>query len=365
MRIGIDIRKYFDTGIGTYIQNLLFCFQELDQENDYYLFVAPADSDKIELSGRFRKIINASSKYSLSELFSLSRQANKTHVDVFHSPHYTLPVGLNSKRVVTIHDIIHLRFREYFSIPQRIYARTMIAHACERADVIITDSQYSKDDIVGALRIPRDKIKVIYLGIGQGFRALGKPEREMFCRKYSITGKYVLYVGNFKPHKNLDTLLKAFAQLKQTTCEYIVLVGDTFESYPHLQSLAEKLNLQSRLKVLGKLSLDDVVRAYNFAEALVLPSMYEGFGSTTVEAMACGTPVIASNASAIPEIVGDAAVLFSPKEPDELAYKLDRTINDQDLRALLIQKGYQRRKLFSYEECAALTLETYRGLCQS
>jgi len=369
MRIGIDIRKYFDSGIGTYIQNLLLQFRELDKENDYCLFVAPGDSDKIDFGNRFRKIINTSKKYSLNELFTLSRQANKERVDVFHAPHYTLPFGLLSKCVVTIHDIIHLRFPEYFSIPQRIYARTMLTYVCRRADAIITVSQYSMGEIVDEMKIPPDRVKVIYPGISQGFQAFqpkadqpsadGKTEREQFCKKYSIGGNYVLYVGSFKPHKNLETLLKAFAQLRQTTCEHLVLVGDTLEPYPYLQDFVKRLNLRCRLKVLGKIAFDDLIRAYNFAEALVLPSLYEGFGSPLVEAMACGTPVIASNAGAIPEIVGDAGILCSPKEQDELAYQLVRIITDQDLRTSLIQKGYERSRLFSYKQCARLTLETY------
>lgn len=360
MRIGLDIRKYFDLGIGTYIQNLLQRFREVDEENDYCLFVAPGDSDKIDLGERFRKIISASKKYSLSELFALSRLANRERLDVFHAPHYTLPFGLSSQRIVTIHDIIHLRFPEYLGMRQRLYARAMLASACRRADVVITDSHYSKNEIVAEMSVSAEKVKVIYLGVNERFRTIEKTEREHFCRKYSIVGRYILYVGNFKPHKNLETLLKAFAQVRETTCPLLVLVGDTLESYPNLEHVAGDSNLWNRLKVLGRIALDDLVRAYSFAEALVLPSLYEGFGLPPLEAMACGTPVIASNTTSIPEIVGDAAILYSPMEKDELAHQIERIVDDQEPRASMIQNGYERIKLFSWKQCAQLTLETYR-----
>ncbi len=362
MNIGIDARKYFDFGIGTYIRNLASCFDRQEQDRFTY-FAAPQDAEIIRRTHRGKTIVNLSGKYSLGELISVSFQANRAGISLFHAPHYTLPFGLSMRRVVTIHDVIHLRFPEYFSPVQRAYARVMIGHACRAADAVIVDSAFAGKELLRYIPCPPGKVHVIPLGVSGDFApSLDNASADDFRRKHNINGRFLLYVGSLKPHKNVSALIRSISALRGRTHVQVVCVGERLEENAPLHSLCISAGVGDRVRSLGWLAEPDLIAAYRAASALVMPSLYEGFGFPVLEAMACGTPVIASNAASIPEVIGDAGILLDPTAQGDLAAAMVSVLDDSSLRDSLREKGLRRAKLFTWNRCAERTLNLYRSL---
>jgi glycosyltransferase involved in cell wall biosynthesis len=362
MRIGVDARKYFDLGIGTYLQNLADLFDRTPEISPVY-FVSPENASEIRRRHRGKVVENPSRKYSLRELVSVSRQANRQDLDLFHTPHYTLPVSLNAKRIVTIHDIIHLRFPQYFSLLKRTYAYHMIRHACHAANIVIASSEYTRQDLVRLFPECERKIKLVYLGVARTFAiSEDRTSVEEFLRRNGLTQDYILYVGSLKPHKNVPVLMKAFAALRESARMQLVLAGEEIGDQPSLAELAAQLGIGGRLLSLGRIPDGELLRAYQGARVVVLPSLYEGFGFTVLEAMACGTPVVASRAASIPEVVGDAGLLFDPHSVEELCDALERLLHDDNLRSALREKGLRNVERFTFQRWAEATLNVYRDL---
>ena len=362
MNIGIDARKYFDFGIGTYIRNLAACFDNQDQDRFTY-FATPENAVLIGGTHRGKTIVNRSGKYSLGEMITVSFQANRAGISLFHAPHYTLPFGLSMRRVVTIHDVIHLRFPAYFSPVQRAYARLMIGHACRGADAVIVDSEFGGKELLRCVPCPPEKIHVIPLGVSENFT----PEQDgvsadEFRRKHNVGRRFLLYVGSLKPHKNVSALIRSIGGLRGLTDVQIVCVGERIEEDVALRSLCISSGIADRVRSLGWLPETDLIAAYRAAAAVVMPSLYEGFGFPVLEAMACGTPVIGSNAASIPEVMGDAGLLFDPSSPGELSVAIQSVLDDPSFRESLREKGLRRAKLFTWKRCAEETLTLYRSL---
>lgn len=362
MNVGIDARKYFDFGIGTYIRNLAGYFDRQNGDRFTY-FVRPEDAGLISSTHRGVTIVNTSGKYSARELVSVSFQANRAGISVFHAPHYTLPFRLAMRRVVTIHDVIHLRFPEYFSGIQGAYARLVIGHACRAADAVIVDSEFAGSELVRFVPGTNDKLHVIPLGVSSDFAPGGKEsDSPAFRKAHDIEGPYLLYVGSLKPHKNVGTLLRSFARLGSKAGITLVLVGERLESDSSLSGISAGAGIVDRVRSLGWLTETDLIQAYRGATAVVLPSLYEGFGFPVLEAMACGTPVIASKAASIPEVMGDAGIMVDPASQAEMSDAIESVIDDPSLRMSLREKGLQRAKLFGWDRCAEATLNLYRSL---
>jgi glycosyltransferase involved in cell wall biosynthesis len=362
VNVGIDARKYFDFGIGTYIRNLAGVFDRQTGDQFTY-FVSPDDAGRISRTHRGSTIVNRSKKYSVRELVSMSLQANRAGISVFHAPHYTLPFGLAMRRVVTIHDVIHLRFPEYFSRVQRAYARLVIGHACRAADAVIVDSEFAGRELVRFVPGAKDKLHVIPLGVSTDYAPGGNDADSLaFRRTHKIDGPFLLYVGSLKPHKNVGTLLRSFAGLRSLAGLQLVLVGEKLELNETLNALCAGAGIVERVRSLGWLAEPDLIEAYRGAAAVVLPSLYEGFGFPVLEAMACGTPVIASNAASIPEVMGDAGIMVDPTSEAEVSDAIRAVIDNPSLRESLREKGLRRARLFGWDRCAEATLDLYRSL---
>jgi glycosyltransferase involved in cell wall biosynthesis len=359
MRIALDIRKFHDFGIGTYIRNLL-AFLEIQSGHELLLVASPELSEKVRPSPNSRIVVNSSPKYSVRELFTVSREVNRKGYDLFHAPHYTYPYGIREKGVVTIHDLIHLRFPQHFSRGQRLYARAIIGHACRSADAVVVDSEFTKKDLLKTFRIPEEKIHTIHLGVGSMYRPSEAPtELGASHTALGITRPYILYVGSLKPHKNVPLLLKAFGQIRRDVDVQLVLAGEKLDAYPELRVLRDRLMLGRDMVVAAGTNQTDLISLYQHASALVMPSLYEGFGLPLVEAMACGVPVVGSRATSIPEVVGDAGVLIDPFDVGDLASALLRVLNDEGLRETLRVCGLHRASQFTWERCGEKTLQLY------
>jgi glycosyltransferase involved in cell wall biosynthesis len=358
MRIVLDARKYFDFGIGTYIQNLVAHIAAL---GEIILLVASEDEKRIHELPAVQKKVNASGKYSLGELFSVAVDANKYKADVFHAPHYTTPFGLKMPCVTTIHDILHIRGEEYFSFPKRLYARAIIGHACRASEAIIVDSEFTKRELLVVFPGIEQKVHVVHLGISHlYFQKYQEAEIKEFQKVHGLVGPTILYTGSIKPHKNVKTLISAFAEIKNKKHLQLVFSGHSLSKDKALCQLIGKMGIQNQIVELGQLSRRELALAYKTASVVVLPSFYEGFGFSVLEAMASGIPSIGARAASIPEVMGDGGILFDPRSPEELTDALEKVLSDSDLRSTMIKKGYKNIERFSWQQCAEKTFNIYR-----
>ena len=359
-----DARKYNDFGIGTYIRSLITEYAAMKVSRPFLIYFSPEDSRTVTLPAGWESAVAPYGKYSIGEVFQFGRQINKRNVSVFHSPHYTLPIGLKGRSVVTIHDLIHLKFPQIFSILQRSYSFGMIWHAIHDSRFVITDSEFTKRDILQSFRVPEEKIIPIHLGVSEEFhREISHQQVGDFRAKYHLERPYILFVGNTKPHKGLSVLLQSFNETRSLFPDIeLVIVGGTLDGDAGVQKLIQSASLSERVRILGRLSHEELILAYKGAEMFVLPSLYEGFGLPALEAMACGVPVIVSDAGSLPEVVGNAAIICKSGDHGMFGEAMIYLLRDPALRTSMVERGKSRSKLFSWRETARKTLKVYQEI---
>ena len=331
MRIGIDARKIGDYGIGTYIRGLLGALVALGGHQ--YIAFAPEGT---KLPDGVEHVTVDAPHYSVRELFALGRAANRARIDLFHAPHYVTPVT-RVPVVVTIHDLIHLH-QPLRNRAAKLYARAMLGRAVRKSAAVLTVSEAVKRDL---LAFGAKHVVVTPNGIDARFTADG-PRAQ---------GRYFLYAGNDKPHKRVDLLVAAFARVKRELPDVnLVLAGAAFERFRDVAITP------------GFVDDAELAALYRGAMALVLPSIEEGFGLPAAEAMACGAPVITSDAPALVEIT-DAAALHASSAQDFAASML-RVARDGDLRASMSAAGVDRARDFTWRRCAEATRKAYESVEQ-
>ncbi len=355
VRVAIDIRKLHDFGIGTYVSNLVRQLARLDRDTEYVLFARPEDAPEVEALGRnFRTVPLRAPNYSVREQFSLPLSLARSGATLFHAPHYVLPPLTPCRAIVTIHDCIHLRFPQY--LPNRLahaYAWSQCWAATRRARRVLTVSEASKDDIIHFFDIPESKVTVIPNAIDERFHAPRAEEEMVRVReRYQLPERFIMYAGNVKPHKNLERLIDAFVEVRKRGFDDVglLLTGTEVSRYTMLRRAVHRHNLHRHVRFLGYQTTDTLAVLYRLADVFVFPSLYEGFGLSPLEALACGTPVVASNVSSLPEVLGDAAVLVDPHDPAAIAEGITRVLENADLRATLYEKGLDRVGYFSWEQ---------------
>jgi glycosyltransferase involved in cell wall biosynthesis len=371
VRVAIDARKLHDFGIGTYIRNILRQLARLDRETEYLLICQPRDRElALSLGDNFRVEVDTSPPYSFREQLSIPWTLLRTRARVLHEPHYVLPPLVRCKSVVTIHDCIHLRFPQY--LPNRAaltYARAQMGSAARRSHRILTVSEASKRDILHYFPVHPEKITVIYNAIDERF-AVPPPEEDVqrVAERYQLRDRFVLYVGNVKPHKNLERLIDAFHVLRQSPGlddVKLVLIGDEISRYAALRRAVHRYNLHKFVRFLGFLSDETLAIVYRLARVFVFPSLYEGFGLPPLEAMASGTPVVTSNVSSLPEVTGDAALLVDPTVAEAISDAMRRILTDPAVAADLSARGLKRAREFSWEQAAARIRDIYLDVGRS
>ena len=354
MRIGIDARKLHDFGIGTYLQNLLKELVRLDDDAQYVVLCRAVDAEWLAALGpRVQPVVTGAGNYSVREQIEVPWRLWRAGVDLFHTPHYVLPVLVPCPSVVTVHDCIHLMFPQY--LPNRFaysYARTSIRMAARRATRILTVSESSKRDILRFCRIPPDKVTVIYNAIDDRFREPPPAEEiERIRERFQLHEPFVLYVGNVKPHKNLERLIEAIHHLHENGYDSLKLlvIGSDISKYAELRRAVHRYNLHKYVRFLGFMPDATLAVLYRLAAVFVFPSLYEGFGLPPLEAMASGAPVVTSNVSSLPEVAGDAAVLVDPRDPRAIADGIRRVLTEPGLRETMRAKGLARAADFSWD----------------
>jgi glycosyltransferase involved in cell wall biosynthesis len=364
VRIAIDARKLHDYGIGTYVRNLLRHLARQDHETDYVVICRPAHvSSVLQLGANFRPLPTRARPYSVGEQIAIPALVSREKPDLFHTPHYVLPPLTRCPSVVTIHDCIHLMFPQY--LPNRFayaYARTFMSAAAHRSARVLTVSETSKRDILRFFTVPEDKVTVIPNAIDERF---GTPpaddEIQRVRERYQLSDEFVLYTGNIKPHKNVDRLIDAFHQLREEGFGQLrlLIIGDEISTHPSLRRAVHRWKLHKHVRFLGFVPDQTLAVLYRLASVFVFPSLYEGFGLPPLEAMASGTPVVTSNVSSLPEVVGDAAVLIDPLDPAAIASGIRQVLTDPGLRADLVARGLERARMFSWDTSVQRVREIY------
>lgn len=358
MKIAIDISsavKPHPTGIGHSIVNLITALSEIDGENQYYLCCRLSRFIKhhkfipnIEKPNFKKKIIQE----PLNLFFPRK-------IDIFHSGGSRLPNYNGPKLIATFHDVYLLVTDEFASEAYRKWKTQRYFVSAQRADKIITVSEYLKKEILRNLPVPEEKVVVIHHGVDKRFYPRPTWEISEAKEKYSLKGNYILSVGVGR-RKNTQRALHAFKRLIEELRQDLqfVLVGKFNQTEEYFR-LAETPPLKGKVKFLGYMSNEDLPPLYSGAKVFFFPSLYEGFGIPVLEAMASGCPVVTSNVTALPEVAGEAALLVDPYNIEEMAHALCRPIKEEDLRYTLIQRGLERAKLFSWERVARQILDIY------
>lgn len=393
MRIGIDASCWLNRrGFGRYTRELVRGLLDVDQKNEYVLFLDAAtarDADELPSEKRAARVVIETSaaatraaasdgSRSLGDLWRMRRAVAKWDhkLDVFYFPaDYTyFPVKTTARVIVTKHDMTDRRVPQLLfpSWRSRFFWEVKIRLAIHRSDLVFTVSETSRRDIIDAFGLGPERVRVIADAVDPSFVPVpDSPERAAMLAHYGIRPgeRFVLYVGGISPHKNLDTLVRAYQRWRQSVGGdgapvSLVLVGDYVadvfhSSYPAIRRLIESAGLESSVRFTGYVPDADLRHLYSAADALVLPSFYEGFGLPVLEAMACGTAVIASDAGALPEVVSNAGLLFDPHSPEALAAVLGRVLGDDALRRDLTARGRARAAQFTWEASARAALAAF------
>ncbi len=364
--IGIDVRKIQDFGIGTYIRNLVRSLARIDAENRYLLLCRPQDRDLLrDLPGNFQTVPESAPVYSAREMLALSWRLYRSRLDLYHSTHYVLPAWVGSPVVVTIHDIIHLLYPDF--LPSRfafLYAQRMIRRSLSRGDRVIAVSQSTKNDLTQYFDVDGGKIQVVHNGVEEAFRQrLPSEELQRWLRNLGIEQPYLLFVGNPKPHKNLDNVVKAYARARHLANldAPLICVGARTGSEFKIRQRAQYLGIPDKVRILGHVAQEALPAIYQGASLFLYPTLYEGFGLPVVEAMASGVPVITSNTSALKEIAEGYAYLVDPLDIEGMAKAIANVMGDPERRARLAELGAKRSADFDWDLTAQKTLDVYRA----
>lgn len=358
----MDARKVRDFGIGTYIQELVGAYLELGCPEELVLYLPPdvpppPGGAGVRVLGR----AEPAPPYSLAELVRLGRAARRDGVELFHAPHYVCPPWLPCPAVVTVHDLIHLRLGSRRArLVGPLYARLMLRLAVRRADRVITVSDATRRDLESWLGVRPERVRVIPNGVAPRFRPAEDPAAVAAAlRGLGVEPPFFLFVGNPLPHKNLAGLLDAFQGLPPALGR-LVLAGIPPGARPGVEAACVRRGLEGRVVILPPQPAARVPLLYQGASVLVCPSLWEGFGLPALEAMACGTPVVAGARGALPEVVGDAGLLVEPTNVDALRAAMYTAAVDASLRAALRAAGLARARAFSWRAAAEATLAVYR-----
>ncbi|MBI2863827.1 MAG: glycosyltransferase family 4 protein [Chloroflexi bacterium] len=351
MRIGIDTQSTLGrkTGIGLYTAALLSHLKKVAGDNDY-----------VEIEWGKTTELRTHERLVWEQAIAPARAA-LARVDVFHAPGFGAPLLRSCPVVLTVHDLIGLLFPQNLPPVSRFYWHRWLPFTVSRADRIIADSHHTKRDIVDHLCVPASRVEVVYLAAGDDFRPIdASARREEVRRRYGLPPRFILYVGTIEPRKGLKELVSAFARLKRETGlpHGLVIAGKKGWYWQDLFRLVEDLGVA--VCFTDYVADADLPTLYSCADLFVFLSHYEGFGLPPLEAMACGTPVICSNASSLPEVVGDAALLVSPPAIETVSGAMAAVLQDPSLGDSLAQKGRKRAREFSWERAARETLAIYQ-----
>jgi len=385
MRVGIRAHALDDQvgGHANYIRNVIRALATIDPEGDYTLFLnTPLPKGAIPGTEHMRHVVVPPRNVRVrmpywrhgltftdmivptgAESLALVRE----RIDVVHGQ-LAAPLLFGSRLVLTLHDIAYERYPQFFAPDIVTKLRVRVPLTVRHAAAILTDSEFSKRDIMQRYQVPSERIVVAPLAANPIFHPVHDAARLAAVRERHRTSMhFILCVGDLQPRKNLKTLIDAYVRLRRTDTirHKLVLVGRKAWLYDDIFAVARASSYADDLVFTGYVSDDDLVALYNAADLFVYPSIFEGFGLPPLEAMACGTPAVTSNSSSLPEVVGDAALMVDPLDAEALASAIAMALGDANLHAQLSMQGLQRAAMFSWEATARTVLDVYRRTAQS
>jgi glycosyltransferase involved in cell wall biosynthesis len=357
VRVGIDIRELERgkmTGIGRSVRNFIAYAKKARPGHGFFLYGNQHTDTSLEGDNAVLRVQRERSTLWWDQRV-LAELAHQDGVEVFFSPYLKGPLGVHCPLVITVHDLIDLAFPEYARKRRlkNIFLKGMTARTGQRAERVLADSGHAAGDAVRLLGLERTRIQVLPLGVEARYRPVGDgPEGVRALRRYGLEEPYILYVGNFKPHKNVPALLRAFADLeKGLRDQYLLALGGHQDRWCQARrKLAEELGIGARTRFLGPIAEEDLPALYSQATLFAFPSLYEGFGLPPLEAMACGAPVLCSSRTSLPEVVGQAGRLEDPEDGEAFGRALGELLADREERLRLAAAGLERARLFRAED---------------
>jgi glycosyltransferase involved in cell wall biosynthesis len=376
VKIAIDIRRMTEFGVGTYIRNVVRTLGRLDQENQYFLVGSPAKVEEIgALPANFQTIPLLASDRSVEGYREFRTALQGLNCDLVHIPNlFSVPRMLPCPYVMTVHDMLeHMSRARGQTGFWRSFHFQMTKRVLAGAAGIFAVSKFTRNEIEKLFEIPSDRVEVVYNAIDERFLRghASAADRDLIARRYQVTYPFLLYAGRISPHKNVVRMIEAFSALK-TELERdqaypdlkLIIIGDDLSGNPDLRRTVVRSGVQHDVRFLGFVPIEVLRIFYDEAKIFVFPSLYEGFGLPPLEAMAHGTPVVTSNVSSLPEVVGNAAVLVNPENVFEIMRALHRTLMDKDLRCRMKERGYQQAGRFSWETSVRRILNAYTRIDQ-
>jgi glycosyltransferase involved in cell wall biosynthesis len=371
VKIAIDIRLMTEFGIGTYTRNVVRALGRLDRRNKYFLIGSPEKVKEIgPLPPNFHTVPLLDSDATLKGYFEFRTILKRLGCDLVHIPHlFWLPRSLPCPYVMTVHDLLeHMSRSKGHSGLRRSMHYQLTRHVLTGAARIFAVSQFSKSEIENLFGIPSKQVEVVYNAIDERFLHghASDADRQLIAERYLVTYPFLLYAGRISPHKNLVRIIEAFSALKGELQKEgrlpdlkLIIIGDDLSGHPDLRRTVIRSGVHNDVRFFGFVPIDILRIFYDLAVAFLFPSLYEGFGLPPLEAMAHGTPVVTSNMSSLPEVVGNAAVLVNPENVFEIMRATHRVLIDQGLREKLKQRGYEQSKRFSWDVSARHILRIY------
>lgn len=374
MRIALDIRRMTEFGIGTYTRNVVRALGRLDRSTKYFLIGSPEKVKEIgSLPANFHTVPLLDEDTTFKGYFEFRTILKRLDVDLVHIPHlFWVPRSLPCPYVVTVHDVLeHMSRSKDHSGLRRSLHHQLTRRVLLGAARIFAVSQFSKSEVEKLFGIPPRRIEVVYNAIDPRFLSghANDADRQLIAERYLVTYPFLLYAGRISPHKNLVRIIEAFSALKGELEKEgrlrelkLIIIGDDLSGHPDLRRTVIRSGVNNDVRFFGFVPIDILRIFYDLAVAFIFPSLYEGFGLPPLEAMAHGTPVVTSNTSSLPEVVGNAAVLVNPENVFEIMRATHRVLVDQVLREKLKLRGYERSKHFSWDDSARRILKVYRDV---
>ena len=359
-------------GVGTYIRNVVRTLARLDRDGEYFLIGSPERVAECgALPPNFHSVALDGGDNTLKGTLDFRAIVRRLDCDVVHIPHlYWIPRGLGCPYILTVHDLLeHMYGSRDASSLRRSLHFYLTRRVLRKAARVIAVSQFTKNEIEKLLAVPDARIEVVYNAIDERFLHghATEADRELIARRYQVNHPFILYAGAIRPHKNVVRIIEAFSSLKselQKEQQFpdlkLIIIGDDLSSHPRLRRTVVRSGVQNDVRFLGFVPIEVLRIFYDVAKIFVFPSLYEGFGLPPLEAMAHGTPVVASNTSSLPEVVGNAALLVNPENVFEIRRGLQRALLDPVLRERMKQRGYEQAQRFSWTSSVSRILEIYR-----
>jgi len=375
--IVIDGRRVRDFGIGTYIRSLIHALGRIDAANHYTVVTGPGEVRTWgALPGNFRIAVYGGDDHAYLDHVRFPLFLRRLKPDLVHIPLNRVPLLMMRPYVVTIHDMVNLYYSEKAISPLHMSLRRFrFRRGLTRASRVIAVSEATKRDMETLLGVPADRVTRVYNAPDPGFlgrdAAASEEERRRVMERYQIDRPFLLYAGAIRQHKNIPRLVEAFAVLREQLASHavygdlgLVIIGDTISQYPAVRQAVLRSKMEHAVRFLGFVPFETLRCFYEAAAAFVFPSRHEGFGLPPLEAMACGTPVVTSNVSSLPEVAGDAAMLVNPGNVFDIARGIREVLTDEPLRSELIHRGRAQAARFSWERSAQQVLEIYQDVAR-